>query len=80
MQYKHTNYFVCIYSYILLQALSGTAGGFLQLTTLILHYVELILLGSTPRSIYRLKYGARTVAWGTLFPSTTLLVVIGLPS
>jgi len=65
-------------TYVLLQALSGTAGGFLQLVTLILHYVKLYVLGSTPRSIYRLKYGAQTVTWGTLFPSITLLVVIGL--
>jgi calcium permeable stress-gated cation channel len=65
-------------SYILLQALSGTAGGFLQLLTLILHYVMLFVLGSTPRSVYRFKYGARTVTWGALFPSTTLLVVIGM--
>jgi len=65
-------------TYILLQALSGTAGGFLQLVTLVLHYVKLYILGSTPRSIYRLKYGAQTVTWGTLFPSITLLVVIGL--
>ena len=67
-----------LFRYILLQGLSGTAGGFLQLVTLILYYVKLILLGSTPRSIYGLKYGARTVAWGTLFPSITLLVVIGM--
>lgn len=65
-------------TYILLQGLSGTAGGFLMAVTLILHYVKLKLLGSTPRSIYNLKYGARSVAWGTLFPATTLLVVIGL--
>jgi uncharacterized membrane protein len=63
--------------YIILQGLSGTAGGFLQLVTLILYYVKLMILGSTPRSIYELKYGVRTIAWGTLFPSITLLVVIG---
>ncbi|KAF7966899.1 hypothetical protein HWV62_36609 [Athelia sp. TMB] len=65
-------------TYILLQALTGTAGGFLQAATFIIHYIKLIVLGSTPRSIYALEYGARTVAWGTLFPSTTLIVVIGL--
>ena len=65
-------------TYILLQGLTGTAGGFLQAVTLLLHYIKLKLLGSTPRSIYDLKYGARSVAWGTLFPSTTLIIVIGL--
>ncbi|KAF7984711.1 hypothetical protein HWV62_13020 [Athelia sp. TMB] len=65
-------------TYILLQGLTGTAGGFLQAVTLLLHYIKLKLLGSTPRSIYGLKYGARSVAWGTLFPSTTLIIVIGL--
>ncbi|KZP25055.1 DUF221-domain-containing protein [Athelia psychrophila] len=65
-------------TYILLQGLTGTAGGFLMAVTLLLHYIKLTLLGSTPRSIYGLKYGASSVAWGTLFPGTTLLVVIGL--
>lgn len=66
-----------LYSYIVLQGLSGTAAGFLQIVTLILYYVKLILLGSTPRSIYGLKFGARSVEWGTLYPTITLLVVIG---
>jgi hypothetical protein len=48
----------------------------LQIVTLIVYYVKLVLLGSTPRSIYNIKYGARTVQWGTLFPAITLLVVI----
>ncbi|KAG8926837.1 hypothetical protein FRC01_008317, partial [Tulasnella sp. 417] len=38
----------------------------------------LILLGSTPRSIYKIKFILRNVAWGTLFPSVTLIVVIAL--
>ncbi|KAH9939550.1 DUF221-domain-containing protein [Amylocystis lapponica] len=44
-------------TYIILQGLSGTAGGFLQVVALVLYYL-------------------RSVSWGTLFPSTTLLVVI----
>jgi hypothetical protein len=51
--------------------------GFLQIGSLVVYYVKLVLLGSTPRSIYNIKYGARTVQWGTLFPGITLLVVIG---
>lgn len=63
-------------TYILLQGLSGVAGGFLNVVALILYYVKLYILGSTPRSVYNIKYAQSTVAWGTLFPSITLLVVI----
>lgn len=56
------------YSYILLQ-LTGVAGGFLQIVPLIIYYVKLYLLGSTPRSVYAIKNGMRSVQWGTLFPS-----------
>ncbi|KAF7318964.1 Protein kinase domain-containing protein [Mycena chlorophos] len=65
-------------TYIILQGLSGTAGGFLQIVPLVVYYVKLYLLGSTPRSVYGIKYGARGVAWGTTFPGITLLVVITL--
>ncbi|KAL6300421.1 DUF221-domain-containing protein [Sparassis latifolia] len=65
-------------TYIILQGLSGTASGFLQIVALVIYYLKLFILGSTPRSIYRNKYTLRSVNWGTLFPSTTLLVVITL--
>ncbi|KDR80141.1 hypothetical protein GALMADRAFT_153825 [Galerina marginata CBS 339.88] len=65
-------------TYIILQGLSGVAGGFLQIVPLIIYYVKLFILGSTPRSVYGIKYGLGSVAWGTLFPSVTLLVVITL--
>lgn len=65
--------------YILLQGLAGVAGGFLQIVPLIIYYVKLILLGSTPRSVWSIKYLPRHVAWGTTFPGITLLVVIGEP-
>jgi hypothetical protein len=54
------------------------AGGFLQAVPLAIYYVKLILLGSTPRSVYNIKYGLRSIAWGTTFPGITLLVVITL--
>jgi len=54
------------------------AGGFLQIVSLIVYYVKLYLLGSTPRSVWGIKYGKSSVAWGTLFPGITLLVVISL--
>ncbi|KAJ7826987.1 hypothetical protein B0H14DRAFT_3144736 [Mycena olivaceomarginata] len=62
----------------ILQGLTGTARGFLQIVPLVVYYVKLFLLGSTPRSVYGIKYGARSVAWGTTFPGITLLVVIAL--
>ena len=63
-------------TYIVLQGLTGTASGSLQIVPLVLYYVKLFLLGSTPRSIYGIKYTMRSVSWGTLFPTVTLLVVI----
>jgi hypothetical protein len=63
-------------SFIILQGLTGTASGFLQAVPLALYYLKITLLGSTPRSVYNIKYSPRTSDWGTLFPSTTLLVVI----
>lgn len=65
-------------TFIVLAGLSGAAGGFLQIVGVIIYYVKLKLLGSTARSIYHLKYPISGVAWGTLFPVTTLLVVITL--
>ncbi|KIK93365.1 hypothetical protein PAXRUDRAFT_34109 [Paxillus rubicundulus Ve08.2h10] len=65
-------------TYIILQGLSGSAGGFLAVVQLVLYYVKLFILGSTARSVYGIKFGPRTVAWGTLFPSITLLTVITL--
>ncbi|KAG8894679.1 hypothetical protein FRB99_001053, partial [Tulasnella sp. 403] len=65
-------------TYIILQGLAGAAGGILQAVPLVLYYVKLILLGSTPRSIYNIRYVLRNVAWGTLFPSITLITVITL--
>lgn len=62
--------------YIILQGLTGTASGFLTIGPLIVYYVKLILLGSTPRSVFGIKYTGRSVEWGTLWPNTTLLVVI----
>ncbi|OJA10645.1 hypothetical protein AZE42_04527 [Rhizopogon vesiculosus] len=63
-------------TYIILQGLSGVAGGFLNAVGLVLYYVKLSLLASTPRSVYNIKYAPSTIAWGTVFPGVTLLVVI----
>jgi calcium permeable stress-gated cation channel len=72
----HANMTPMYIRYMILQGLSGTAGGFLQIVNLIVYYVKLVLLGSTPRSVYTIKYGAQGVQWGTLFPGITLLVII----
>jgi len=45
---------------------------------LIVYYVKLFLLGSTPRSVYAIKNTMRSVQWGTLFPTTSLLMVVTL--
>lgn len=51
--------------------------GFLQIVSFLLYYVKLFLQGSTPRSVYKVKYTLNNVKWGTLFPATTLIAVIG---
>lgn len=63
-------------TYAILQALSGTAGSLLQIAPLVIYYAKLFILGSTPRSVYSIKYDLRDVFFGTLFPSITLLMVI----
>ncbi|KAJ8075602.1 phosphate metabolism protein 7 [Marasmius tenuissimus] len=65
-------------TFVVLKGLSGTAGGFLQIVPLAIYYVKLFVLGSTPRSVYGIKYAMGSVAWGTLFPNITLLTVIAL--
>lgn len=63
-------------TYSILQALSGTAGGLLQAGSLVVYYAKLFILGSTPRSVYSIKYDLRDVFFGTLWPTISLLVVI----
>ncbi|KNZ78034.1 hypothetical protein J132_02678 [Termitomyces sp. J132] len=65
-------------TYIVLQGLSVVAAGFLQIVPLIIYYVKLFILGSTPRSVHGIKFGLSSVDWGTTFPNITLLVVITL--
>ncbi|TNY20875.1 hypothetical protein DMC30DRAFT_396414 [Rhodotorula diobovata] len=65
-------------TYFVTASFAGAAGSLLQIAKLVVYYVKLILLGSTPRSVWNIKYSMSTVAWGTLWPSMTLLTVIGL--
>lgn len=65
-------------SYVLLQGLTGCASGFLQIVGLVIYYVKRFLLASTPRKLWHIDNDMPSVAWGTLFASTTLLSVIGV--
>ncbi|GAA5899410.1 hypothetical protein JCM6882_009110 [Rhodosporidiobolus microsporus] len=65
-------------TYFVTTSLAGAAGALLQIAKIAIYYVKLILLGSTPRSVYGIKFNLSTVAWGTMWPSMTLLTVIGL--
>jgi hypothetical protein len=63
-------------SFIMFHGFLGTSLGFLQAVPLVKYYIKITLFGSTPRSVYSIKYRPRTSKWGELFPSTTLLVVV----
>jgi hypothetical protein len=65
-------------SYVLLAGLTGAASGFLQIVGLIIYYIKKFLLGSTPRKTWHIDHDMGSVAWATLFASTTLLSVIGI--
>ncbi len=64
-------------SFIALQGLSGAASLFAQLPGLVVYYVKKFLLASTPRKVWHIDHDTSGVAWGTLFPSMTLITVIG---
>lgn len=63
---------------VVTSGLSGAAGGILQIVRLILYYVKVILLGGTPRNLYKVRYTMEDVQFGQLFPAQLLLVVIAL--
>ncbi|KAN0063415.1 phosphate metabolism protein 7 [Thecaphora frezii] len=65
-------------SFIALQGLSGGAALFAQTSPLVTYYVKKFLLASTPRKVWHIDHDMRGVAWGTLFPSISLITVIGL--
>ena len=50
----------------------------MQIVRLILYYVKVILLGGTPRNLYKVRYTMEDVKFGQLFPAQLLLVVIAL--
>ncbi|KAL4400225.1 phosphate metabolism protein 7 [Malassezia pachydermatis] len=64
--------------YVFLLGLSGAAGILLQIVPLILYYAKLFLLSSSPRTIWHLRNDMSAPAWGVLYGSTMLIVVLAL--
>jgi calcium permeable stress-gated cation channel len=72
---KATNYF---FSYMLLQALSVSAGALLQVGSLIGWFVLAPILDSTARAKFQRQTQLQSIQWGTFFPVYTNLACIGL--
>ncbi|KLO13330.1 DUF221-domain-containing protein [Schizopora paradoxa] len=68
-----SNFFL---TYVLLQGLAVAANAFLQIVGLVIYLAKLFFLGSTPRSLYNVRFKLNSVNWGTVFPLTTLVAVI----
>ena len=71
---KASNYF---FSYLLLQALSTSAGALVQVLNLIEWFVLAPLLDSTARQKWRRQIKLPDVQWGTFFPVYTNFACIG---
>lgn len=65
-------------TFLTVQLLAGPAGALLQIAPLVLYYVFLILLGSTPRKVFNIKYKMKSVQFGTVWPNISLVMVIGI--
>jgi hypothetical protein len=72
---KASNYF---FSYMLLQALSTSAGALVQVGSLIGWFILAPLLDSTARQKFRRQTNLSNIQWGTFFPVYTNLACIGL--
>jgi hypothetical protein len=72
---KASNYF---FSYMLLQALSVSAGALLQVGSLIGWFVLAPLFDSTARAKFKRQTQLSNIQWGTFFPVYTNLACIGL--
>lgn len=71
---KASNYF---FSYLLIQALSVSAGALLQVMGLIKWFILAPILDSTARQKWRRQTTLPDMQWGTFFPVYTNLAVIG---
>lgn len=72
---KASNYF---FSYMILQALSVSAGNLAQIPTLVLWFLWRPITDTTPRQKFQRQFDLPTVPWGTFFPAYTNLACIGL--
>ncbi|KAL8849499.1 MAG: hypothetical protein Q9221_005506 [Calogaya cf. arnoldii] len=72
---KSTNYF---FSYMMLQALTVSAGALVQLGGLFKWFILAPLMDSTGRQKWKRQTGLTDVQWGTFFPVYTNLAAIGL--
>ena len=72
---KATNYF---FSYMLLQALTVSAGALVQLGGLFKWFILAPLMDSTGRQKWRRQTKLSKINWGTFFPFYTNLAAIGL--
>lgn len=72
---KASNYF---FSYMLLQALSVSAGALLQVGSLIGWFILAPILDSTARAKFKRQTDLSNIQWGTFFPVYTNLACIGL--
>jgi hypothetical protein len=72
---KASNYF---FSYMLLQALSVSAGALLQVGSLVGWFILAPLFDSTARAKFKRQTQLSNIQWGTFFPVYTNLACIGL--
>ncbi|RKF72024.1 Uncharacterized protein RSN1 [Golovinomyces cichoracearum] len=72
---KAANYF---FSYMILQALSTSSGGLLQIATLLQWYIWPKIVDSTARDKWTRNTTLPTITWGNLFPVYTNFACIAL--
>lgn len=65
-------------TYMVTTSLTSSSGALLQIFNLIIYYLKLFVLASTPRSVFNVRYEMAQPQFGTLFPNTTLLATLGL--
>ncbi|KAK3071868.1 hypothetical protein LTR53_007859 [Teratosphaeriaceae sp. CCFEE 6253] len=66
------------YQYLLVQALSNSAGALLQIGTLLVWFVLAPVLDTTPRQKWRRQTTLNEIQWGSFFPPFTNFAVIGI--
>lgn len=59
---------------VVTSGLSGAAGGILQIVRLLLVYVKIILLGGSPRSVWKTTYTMPTTSWGQTYPAVSGII------